>query len=264
MEKYLSLVAHSGQVNTPPGSYCTVKEWITHSFLDASSRVLEVGCSTGFITIEIARYTHATCVGLDAHKASIKTARNNTDSHIKDCVSFVEGNAGRLPFKTEFSHVVIGGHLPFVPATVRKAHIKQAVRVTKPWGYVLTALYYYKEPPPITLLAEFNREVGTKLDPNCDFAYWTSLFEGQNLQMEYESVYDVLPADSNRTSEYLAHLDQASRKRWHRRLELFNQNGRFLQYFVRVYRRVPEEVGLMIQVPRGGIYRTKRISQQSF
>jgi len=41
MTDYLSLVTKSGQVNTPPGSYKTVKEWITHSFLGPHSHVLE-------------------------------------------------------------------------------------------------------------------------------------------------------------------------------------------------------------------------------
>lgn len=170
MTDYRSLVAKSGQVNTPPGSYKTIKEWIANSFLGPHSRVLEVGCSSGFITIEIARYVQASCFGLDVHQESIKAARENVDPYVAGNISFVCGDAGSLQFRDHsFSHIVIGGHLPFIPTGARSAHIVEAVRVTRPWGYVLTALYFYKSPPPKTLVEEFNRVVGTQLEVGHDY-----------------------------------------------------------------------------------------------
>ncbi len=94
MSCYLATVAASGQVNTPPGSYLTVKEWARNAFVTDRSRVLEIGCSTGFITIEMACYTGATCVGIDLHGESIETAVKNTDSYVKKLVSFQQANAG--------------------------------------------------------------------------------------------------------------------------------------------------------------------------
>ncbi len=265
MSEYLSLVANSGQVNTPPGSYNTIKEWIAHSFLGPHSRVLEIGCSTGFISIEIARYAQSRCYGLDLHEQSINVARKNTDRYVQNLVTFQCGDAGQLPFNEhEFSHVIIGGHLPFVPSEVRQQHIQQAVRIVRPWGYVLTALYFYKSPPPQNLIDEFNLEVGTKLVAENDYSYWNNLFESQRLLLEYESMHEVVPADSNRTQTYLEHLEPTSRKAWEKRLRLFNENGAYLNYFVRVYRKLPEQDGLMLQIPRGGIYQTKQISQKSF
>ncbi|MBY0473367.1 class I SAM-dependent methyltransferase [Patescibacteria group bacterium] len=263
MSEYLSLVANSGQVNTPPGSYDTVKEWITHSFLGPHSNVLEVGCSTGFTSIEIARYVQAKCCGLDLHADSVATAYKNTDSYVRELVSFVEGDAGKLPFLNHnFSHVVISGHLPFVSASMRHQHIEESVRVLRPWGYLLTALYFYRRPPPQTLLDEFNREVGTQLEADGDYSYWSNLFNSPQLLLEHESVHEVLPADSSRIKEYLEHLEPSSRKKWAERLKLFNENGSYLNYFVRVHRRLPPESNLMIQIPRGGIYRSKKITVQ--
>src|SRR3989338_11171753 len=97
MSKYLATVAKSGQVNTPPGSYLTVKEWAQNSFLNQQSTLLEIGCSNGFIAIEMARYTGATCVGIDLHEGRIATARQNVDRYVADRVSFQQGDAGNLP-----------------------------------------------------------------------------------------------------------------------------------------------------------------------
>lgn len=265
MTDYLSLVAKSGQVNTPPGSYKTVKEWITNSFLGPHSNVLEVGCSTGFITIEIARYVQATCCGLDLHEESIKTARENIDSHIAGNTSFVCGDAGSLQFPDHnFSHVVIGGHLPFIPAKMRSTHIAEAVRVTKPWGYILTALYFYKSPPPKTLVEEFNGVIGTKLEVDHDYIYWSKLFESQKLILEYESINEVVLANSARIQVYLQQLSINLRQKWESRLWLFNENGKYINYFVRVYRRLPDAQNLMIQIPRGGLYQVKQTSSGQY
>ncbi len=255
MTDYLSLVVRSGQVNTPPGSYDTVKEWIRHSFLGPDARVLEIGCSTGFVTIELARYTRAACCGIDRHAASIAAAKANVDSGIADRVMFMPADAGRLRFLDgAFTHVVVGGHLPFVPADVRRAHIAEAVRVLRPWGSLLTALYYYRTPPSAALVEAFNRDVGTHLDAGYDRAYWSGLFDGHRLQLEHESRYDVVPADAERMRTYVEPFPPELRDAWMARLRLFNDNGRHLGYFVRVYRKLPADEKFLIQVPRGGIY----------
>lgn len=265
MNEYLSSVANSGQVNTPPGSYLTIKEWAQNSFLNQQSTLLEVGCSTGFISIEMARYTGGTCVGVDIHEGSITTARRNIDKYIADKVSFQQGNAGDLSFADNlFSHVVIGGHLPFIQADQRRKHIIEALRVLKPWGHLLVALYYYHSPPSQKLVDEFNAKIGTKLSPNGTKSYWTGLFDELPLTLEHEAEYEVLPGDELHTRQYIQHLRSETRSDWQEYLQLFNQNGQFLNYFVRVYRKIADEPNLMLQIPRGGIYSVRRKSSHDY
>ena len=264
MNEYLSTVVSSGQVNTPPGSYLTVKEWVLNSFINQQSTLLEVGCSTGFIAIEMSRYSGAKCVGVDLHEASIATARRNVDKYVMDRVSFQQADAGNLPFGDNlFSHVVISGHLPFIQAEDRRKHIIEALRVLKPWGYMLVVLYYYHVPPPPKLVEEFNLEIGTKLSPDGSKTYWSELFDELPLTLEYEADYDVLPGDNDRIRQYIAQMRLETRSNWEKYLRLFNENGRFLGYFVRIYRKVPNEPNLMLQIPRGGIYSVKRRSNNN-
>lgn len=265
MSEYLSSVVKSGQINTPPGSYLTVKEWARNSFVNPQSTILEVGCSTGFISIEMARYTGATCVGVDLHEGSIATARRNVDKYIADKVSFQQGDAGSLPFADNFfSHVVISGHLPFIQTDERRKHVVKALRVLKPWGHLLIALYYYHSPPPQQLVDEFNTKIGTKLSSDGTKAYWTGLFDELPLTLEYEAEYEVLPGDEARTRQYIEQMRSETRNDWQEYLRLFNKNGRFLKYFVRVYRKIPNEPNLMLQIPRGGIYNVRRKSNHDF
>ncbi len=264
MTEYLDTVVRSGQVNTPPGSYRTVKEWGVNSFMGPHSTVLEIGCSTGFITTEVARYTGATCIGVDLHGKSVATAEESVDGYIAHRVSFKQADAAALPFDTDsFSHVIVSGYLPFVPAEVRKAHITEAVRVLHPWGYLLIALYYYRTPPPQQVVEEFNAKIGTKLSVDGDRPYWISLFDGLPLTLEYNSEYEVLPGGCERTEMYLQHLHPETREDWKENLRLFNENGEYLNYFVQVYRKVADDPHVLLQLPRGGIYQTKRISRDS-
>lgn len=265
MGEYLSTVVKSGQVNTPPGSYLTIKEWARNSFVNPQSTILEVGCSTGFISIELVRYTGATCVGVDLHEESIVAARHNVDKYIADKVSFQQGDAGNIPFADNFfSHVVIGGHLPFIKPDERRKHIVEALRVLKPWGYMLVAFYYYHSTPPQKFVDEFNAKIGTRLSVDGTKAYWSGLFDELPLTLEYESEYDVLPGDEDRVRQYVDQMRPETRSDWLENLRLFNENGRFLNYFVRVYRKVPNEPDLMLQIPRGGIYSVRRKSSRDF
>lgn len=265
MSEYLSSVVKSGQVNTPPGSYSTVKEWAQNSFINQQSTLLEVGCSSGFISIEMARYTGATCVGVDLHEGSIIAARNNVDKYITDKVSFRQGDASNLPFADNlFSHVVISGHLPFIQPDERRKHIDEALRVLKPWGCMLVALYYYHSTPPQHLVDEFNTKIGTKLSPWGSKSYWSGLFNALPLTLEYESEYDVILGDENRIRQYVKQMRPETRNDWRENLRLFNENGRFLSYFVRVHRKIPNEPNLMLQIPRGGIYNVKRKLSRDF
>lgn len=254
MSKYLSLVVKSRQVNTPPGSYVTVREWITNSFIGPHSNVLEIGCSTGFIAIELARYTSAKTMGIDSNVESIATAQQNVNVELAGRCSFLTSDAGHLPFlEKRFSHVVIGGHLPFIPHELRQPHVVEAIRVLQPWGFLLTSLYFYHSAPPIELLKQFNTEVGTHLRPEYNQGYWSSLFEHPELELEYESVYAFNLPNEARIQQYTEQLDPKTHRQWDHRLRLFVENGRYMHFFVRVYRKYPTGATLR-QIPRGGIY----------
>ncbi|MBI4714092.1 class I SAM-dependent methyltransferase [Candidatus Uhrbacteria bacterium] len=204
-------------------------------------------------------------IGIDLHEGSVATARQNIDRFVSNRVSFQQGDAGNLPFTdNSFSHVVVSGHLPFIPPDDRRNHVVESIRVLKPWGYLLVALYYYHLTPPSELVEEFNAKIGTRLSSDGTRSYWTQLFDGLLLDLEYEADYEVLTDDGERTSQYIQQMRSETRDDWKDYLRLFHENGRFLRYFVRVYRKIPNESNLMLQIPRGGIYNVRQITSRSF
>lgn len=141
---------------------------------------------------------------------------------------------------------------------MRQSHIIEALRVLRPWGHLLVALYYYETQPSADLVTRFNDRIGTRLSPDGDRAYWVSLFDNLPGTLEYEQDYDVIPGDESRVSTYITQMKEETRPDWDEVLALFNENGRHLSYFVQVYRKVPDLKSLMIQIPRGGIYEVRK------
>lgn len=251
---YPDFVAKTGQVNTPPGSYQTVKEWIRESFMHETSLLLDIGCSTGFIPIEVTRYCGARIVGIDLNEHSLRSARYNTDPAVTTRCLFARCSALHLPFRDVFSHVVTGGHLPFIPGDQRPQHVLEAVRVIRPWGYLLTALYFYHTRPPRKLIERLNQHLGTHLSGDCDESYWVSLLEVANLDVEYHAVYEFVLPDKGRVENYVQQFYPADQPLWRERLQLFAENGQYMRYFVRVSRKRPTDGDSLRQIPRGGIY----------
>ena len=256
-ENYPDFVARTGQVNTPPGSYDTLKLWIREGFISNNSELLEIGCTTGFIANQLSRYTGAKTTGIDLSSVAIGKAREHSLSN--EMVSFEVGDAGDLPYSDEtFSHVVIGGHLPWVPYDVRKEHVQEAVRVLKPNGFLLTSLYHFVTEPPEKLVSDFNDAFNTQLSAKGDLESWDSLFRLPNLHLEFNQDYKVRPPSAKRLDDYVGEFDETLRPAWREKANLLAENGEHLGFFVRVYQKLsPDDP--YIQTPRGGIYTWERI-----
>jgi SAM-dependent methyltransferase len=257
---YAGFVAKTGQVNTPPGSYDTVRNWVSQAMIRERSRVLEVGCSTGFISYQIHAYTGATVHGIDISEEAIRKAQKNCTG--VQGITFSVNDAGQLPFEdNSFSHVVIGGHLPFAPAEMRRDHVKEAMRVLATNGFLLTALYYYFTPPDMELIAGMRQKLDLQLKGAEDYGYWSSLFDLEGLVVESEKHFMVHPPDEARRQEYLSHFSGEQREEWEKRVELFARNAEFVRFFVRVMSKQDPE-SPYTQTPKGGIYTWEQIPKQ--
>ena len=249
---YPDFVARSGQVNTPPGSYDTVKEWIREGFIHNDSRVLEIGCTTGFNSYQINRYTGAKVVGIDLSAEAVEKAK--TDCQGISNLEFRVADAGKLPFKEgQFSHVIISGHLPWVPHEYREPHVREAMRVLKHDGMLLTSLYYFHKNPPQELLDQFNTAFSTSLSANEDRDYWAKILNQPELVLEAEKDFLIERPDAARMAEYIARFDPEFQEGWKKRAELLSQNGEFLRFVMRVFQKVDKN-NPFVQIPRGGIY----------
>lgn len=105
----------------------------------ANERVLDIGCGIGWLVANFARGGAKVC-GLDLTEAAISLTRQRLALQGLDA-ELVTGNAEQLPFPdNHFDYVTSAGVLHHTPDTA--GAIREAIRVTKPGGRGMIALYY--------------------------------------------------------------------------------------------------------------------------
>jgi ubiquinone/menaquinone biosynthesis C-methylase UbiE len=113
-----------------------VLNWIESLSLAPGSRVLEVGCGAGFLTIALAQR------GLDVHaidstEAMVEQTRRHAEEFgISESLSLAVGDVCALTFEdSSFDLVIAIGVIPWLAQPQRA--IQEMARVTRPAGYVI-------------------------------------------------------------------------------------------------------------------------------
>lgn len=251
---YVDFMAEIDEVNRPPGGKQSIAILLQNTFLRPESKVLDVGCNTGFVTFEIASVVGSFVTGLDISENMIKTANNFLDRHyknLKNRVNFMVGDAMKLPFPdNSFDLVVSGGSTVFVNS-VPKA-ITEYSRVVKPWGFIGDINFYFHKNPPNKLIERLNSLVGINIQ-KWDINYWINNYKKTGLEIYFYSENKAEPVTDLKILDYCSYLvkdkdwssdvKEYTRKRLIDIYKLFNEEHKYLAYSVFVLRkRTFEEV----------------------
>jgi ubiquinone/menaquinone biosynthesis C-methylase UbiE len=118
------------------------------SVISFDQRVLEIGCGTGVISLGVAPHA-AEIVGIDISPEMVEIAERKAERQGISNVDFRVGDGYALPFEDgSFDAVLLFNTLHVVrepAALLREAH-----RLLKPSGHLVTATDCYAEPVPLT------------------------------------------------------------------------------------------------------------------
>ena len=119
-------------------------------------KILEVGCSTGYITRYIAKKFDCTITGIDLSNLIIEIAKNEANKLNLQNISFRNGNVENIPFPDNTFDVVYGEAITaLVPDPVEV--IKEYHRVLKPGGKLATLDLFMKESLSKDFVEEINK-----------------------------------------------------------------------------------------------------------
>ena len=252
---YVSFTAFLRETNRPPGGKHSVRLIAHNAFLSPEKYVLEVGCNTGFTSIELAKTAGCRVMGIDVSHAAVSVARKQSKAEgCGDRVFFRVADACTLPFGEEqFDAVVTGGANAWI--SDRSKALTEYWRVLKDWGFLCTVPFYYRTQPPDALIASLNERLGIEIE-KWDRRFWCNLFESGGyepyfLQPEVPATvvsgealadhahYMACRVVSPDKADLLAAVEQKVLSYW----QLFNENNRYLAFSVMVYRKrcVPSE-----------------------
>ncbi|MEY9948370.1 class I SAM-dependent methyltransferase [Kitasatospora sp. GAS1066B] len=144
---YPDFVAMINQTNVMPGAHTTISTWALHARIDRDSSVLDVACTTGFTSRELARLTGCTATGFDLNQDSVALARYN--HHTLDPalhLTYVQADGTTYQPGRTFSHIAVGAALGFFPDPPAMA--TRLLGFLNNGGYLLAAPFWAEDPLP--------------------------------------------------------------------------------------------------------------------
>ena len=256
---YTDFISLIREENRPPGGKKTVREFVKNSFINKNSKVLEVGCTNGFTSLEIARLINCKVWGIDLNKSSIDNAKSRVKS---EKVTFMVADAINLPFKSNFFDMVVCSNATSFIKKKDEA-IKEYFRVTKPWGFVAACPMYYVKVPPKKILNKVSKIIQNKIDVKTKND-WLTLFKKSGFEIyfvkDYLFDYQSKKSINNLVKEtvskpHMLLLPKSVRNimasRWKNILSIFNSNLSYVGYSIIILRKREEveETELFTSIP---------------
>lgn len=138
---YTDFIGLINQWNVLPGAFSTLSKWCTFSRINENSSILEVACTTGFSSREIASMYKCRALGLDISKSSVEKAIYNAKkSSLDNKVSYFHADLHDFEIKEKFSHVIIGASLKFFPDPINA--LNKCLTLVENNGYILASPFY--------------------------------------------------------------------------------------------------------------------------
>jgi ubiquinone/menaquinone biosynthesis C-methylase UbiE len=249
---YVQFITFLKETNRCPGGKNTIRSILHNTFANSNSRILEIGSNTGFTTLEIARITGSQIIGIDPVQEAVNESNNLLSRDTKEIqkkVRFLNASAHNIPFDDEsFDIIVAGGATSFMED--KNKAIFEYNRVLKPWGFLSVSNLYYNQNPAKHIVEKVSETIGVKIE-SWGINEWINVFLSQNLfELYHIENHNLMPVTQHEISNYIEifmnkqHITnlptdtkETIRNRWTQTIEIFNENMKYLGFFVAIFRK---------------------------
>lgn len=248
---YTDFISLIKEENRPSGGKKTIREIAINSFVSENSKVLEIGCTNGFSSLEINKLTKCNIIGIDINKNSIENANDKIKLNCLDenKIKFEYGNVEDLSKFEEntFDLIICGNAISFV--SDKGKALNELIRVLKPNGFISIVPIWYKEKPDIKIINKVNKELGFEI--HCYYEKDWDDFSNIGLELYYKKEYQFIYCSRKRVEDYVdkmiaskEHLNiynteeiNVIKKRWNKTISVFNDNLSLTNYSIILLRK---------------------------
>lgn len=250
---YNEIIGLVRETNRTPGGLNTIKTVSRMLNLNNSTRILDIGTSTGHTALEFGRLLNCEVIGIDINDESIKTATERCSRFKLDKVKFQLDDATNMSFDDGVFDVVFAGNVTSLVSN-REAALNEYWRVLKPNGYLVAVPMYYLETPSEELI----QDVRNAIQVNIQAQYkedWQNFFLRENDEI-FEAVdFKFIKCSDEEINEFCEnifsreHLKSLSnesmeelRECYYRYMHLFNENNSHMGFTIYIIRRKESDV----------------------
>lgn len=156
---YTDFVGLINQWNVLPGSYDTINRWSIFGRVNEKSRLLQVACTTGFQSREIASLTGCSGVALDLSEYAVKSAIYNKENYAPNIdIEYFQANGYDYSPTEKFTHIAVGAGLGFFPDPNKM--FNKCIDFLQDGGYLLASPFYAKSDLPEEVIEQAKEVFG--------------------------------------------------------------------------------------------------------
>jgi SAM-dependent methyltransferase len=248
---YNELIGLVRETNRPPGGLSTVAEIARAAGLRPGSRVLEIGCATGYTALELASLSGCDVIGIDINPQSVAEAERRARAEGADTVRFQVADAGALPFPDGAFDLIMCGNVTSLVSDRERA-VAEYVRVLRPRGFLAATPMYYVDTPPDGLVEAVRAAIQVRIpvhyrDQALELYRGLPLAPGFEIDRRFDDVppqaVDIF-CDTILARRHLAELDAPAREvlnaLYRRHMHLFRDNLALMGFTILLLRKLPE------------------------
>lgn len=185
---FSEIVGLLNEPDKPSWGSWTIQEVILHSFIwhRPNPKILEIGCNTGFSSIEFATFlSHSSVVWLDPNINSIIYSKEKANQVWLKNVSFIQWDGENLPFgDEEFDMIFCSNTTSFIKN--KEKAVQEYFRVLKPQWILAAAPIFYITTPDKKILEDVETAIGVSINIS-NFEKRKNLFSSKENVIVYEN-----------------------------------------------------------------------------
>ena len=250
---YNEIIGLVRETNRTPGGLNTIKTVSRMLNLNNSTKILDIGTSTGHTALEFGRLLNCEVVGIDINDESIKTATERCSRFKLDKVKFQLDDATNMSFDDEIFDVVFAGNVTSLVSN-REAALNEYWRVLKPNGYLVAVPMYYLTPPSDELIEDVRKAIQVNIQAQYK-KDWQNFFLRENDEIFEEVDFKFIKCSDEEINQFCEnilsreHLKELSKESmetlkecYYRYMYLFNENNSHMGFTIYIIRRKEADI----------------------